>query len=478
MLPESLDVVPQPMGEYQPVDHWQAHINALFHALRGEQAQDFFQTFASADYRLAHALAADYVERVRARESGASADRRAQPLVVHEWGCGHGNLAACFLSHVKTLDTAGAIYPRLRYVLVDARAEALAAALAHPDLAAHRDRVDTLCASVTDLASVESGSVDRIICNELWNELPTKLVAKNRGDVEEEQVRPNLSEARHARIGDWSGFLRAFAAQDVGRLTAEATFFEDLIWEREYHKVDWKDVPYRKTIAEFLKPFDDEVLVPVNLGAFATVKEALRVMARDAVGFSSFDAGATEFDVLNSREKPCSGHFGGLYSVMVNFALIEAVARHLGTKTIEIEPQREFIGRNLDATVVTLTDLLATHPDLMHLGKWQQDRLVLQTLAALNRTYRSPYRRTLQFPLPPETPETERAALQAMIASFRPDGVPHTAAYLTESEVMTAFPDLEALGYEREAVIMALSAPPAGIDYTHWICRPPAVRLA
>lgn len=243
-----------------------------------------------------------------------------------------------------------------------------------------------------------------------------------------------------------------------------------MIWEREYHKIDWKEVPYRKTIAEFLKPFEDEVLVPVNLGAFATVKEALRVLAADGLGFSAFDAGAWEFDVLNSAEKPCSGQFGGLYSVMVNFALIETIAKHLGAKQVTIEPQREFIGRTLGANVVTLTDILGTHPDLSRLGKWQQDRLVVQTLQAVNQQYQSPYRRTIDFPLAPDMPETERRALHALVAGLKPDGVPHTAAYLTEDEVMASLPDLQALGYERDAILMAVNAPPAGIDYMHWSC--------
>ncbi len=472
MLPQHLDVVPQPMGEYQPVDRWQAHVNALFHALRGHQAQDYYQTFASGDYRLAHALAADYVEQVRARAKKESAERRGRTLVVQEWGCGHGNLAACFLSHLKTLDQAGEIYPRVRYVLVDVRPEALAAAVAHPELAAHRDRVDTLCASAEDLSSVEAESVDRIFCNELWTELPTKLIAKKQGEVEEEQVRPNLSEARHAQIPDWSGFLRAFAAQDLAKLAPEASFFEEVIWEREYHKVDWKEVPYRKTIVEFLKPFDDEVLIPVNLGAFATVKEALRVLAPDAVGFSSFDAGATTFEALNSAEKPCSGQIGGLYSVMVNFSLIEVVAKHLGAKRVQIEPQREFIGRSLGANVMILTDILAGHPELNRLSKWQQDRLVVQTLQAINQHYQSPYERTIHFPLAPDMPDAERNALQGMLATLNRHGVPNTAAYLTENEVMSALPDLETLGYDRDTVLMAMDAPPAGIDYTHWNYRP------
>lgn len=472
MLPQNIDEVAQPMGEYQPVDQWQRHVNAIFQAVRGDRAQDYYQTFATADYRLAHALAADYVDRVRARDAKVSPEQKGRPLVVQEWGCGHGNLAACFLTHLKAVDPAGAIYPRIRYVLVDVREEALASALAHPDLAPHRDRVETLQASVTDLSMVEAGSVDRILCNELWNELPTKLFSKRKGDLEEEYVRPNLGEFKHAQIEDWSGFLRAWTNADAARLREDPTFFDELIWEREYHPVDWKGVPYRKTITEYLKSFDDEVLIPVNLGAFACVKEALRVLAADAIGMSAFDAGSADFQVLNSADKPCTGHFGGLYSVMVNFGLIEAVAKHLGAKQVQSEPQREFIGRSLGVNVMPLTDLLASHPEVGRFSRWQQDRLVVQTLRALNERYRSPYPRTLQFPLSADMPEAERASIQHQLAALSHEGVPHTAAYLTEEEVRAALPDLEALGYDREGILMAINAPPAGIDYTHWSILP------
>ena len=69
---EDPDALPQPLGEYKPVDYWQAHINTLFYQLRGDQQRSFYQTFTSADYRLAHALAADYFEQVTKRERAAS----------------------------------------------------------------------------------------------------------------------------------------------------------------------------------------------------------------------------------------------------------------------------------------------------------------------------------------------------------------------------------------------------------------------
>src|SRR5512135_1114024 len=75
---QDADALPQLIGDYKPVDQWQVHINWLFYRFRGNQVRNFYQTFASADYRLAHALAADYYDRVlnrdraRGKEQGAS----------------------------------------------------------------------------------------------------------------------------------------------------------------------------------------------------------------------------------------------------------------------------------------------------------------------------------------------------------------------------------------------------------------------
>ena len=108
---QDAEALPQLIGDYKPVDQWQVHINKLFYRVRGDQVRRFYQTFASADYRLAHALAADYFERVVKRDNGSgekapglSLTPHASPLTVMELGPGNGNLAACFLSHLKALD--------------------------------------------------------------------------------------------------------------------------------------------------------------------------------------------------------------------------------------------------------------------------------------------------------------------------------------------------------------------------------------
>ena len=481
------DALPQLIGEFRPVDQWQAHINDLFYGLRGSRLREFSQTFAAADYRLAHALAADYYDRVVKRDQAkakaevkekVSSEARPQPqpqpspLIVMEWGCGNGNLAACFLTHLKAIDKNGQVYPRVRYVLVDAREAALVAAMAHPDLAQHKGRVDVLCARIEDLSTVDDGSIDRILCNELWNDLPTKLMVRKGGDIEEEFLRPNLSEARHAEIADWSGFVHAFDAKDIRALAAFPAFLEDIVWEKEYRKCDWSMIPYRKTITEFLKKIDEHVLLPVNLGAYASIKEAKRLLAPDAVGWSSFDAGTSDLDVLNDPEKPCYGQFGGQYSFMVNFALAGMVAKHLGMNVSEIESQKEYVGRCLATNVMSLMDLLATHPRGHALKGWEQDRLILQTIRALNETYHSPYQRHIEFPLSGDTTKENLDALQGILQSLKGNGVPDTVAYLTEEELTAAVQDLEAIGYDRDTIQSALQAPAQDVDYYHHFLRP------
>ncbi|HEX3204340.1 MAG TPA: class I SAM-dependent methyltransferase, partial [Nitrospiraceae bacterium] len=172
---QDADALPQLIGDWKALDQWQTHVNQLFYRVRGDQIRNFYQTFASADYRLAHALAADYFERVCKREK--STEQRSssgdQPLTVLELGPGNGNLAACFLSHLKTLDRDGRIYPRLRYCLVDWEPTVLDAAMKHPGLGPHQARIHAIRGTVDHLADVADASVDRMFCNELWNDLPT-----------------------------------------------------------------------------------------------------------------------------------------------------------------------------------------------------------------------------------------------------------------------------------------------------------------
>jgi SAM-dependent methyltransferase len=440
------EVPPQPIGDFKPVDEWQAHLNAVFYGLRGNRVGDYCQTLASADYRLAHALAVDFYEAYGTHKDLPPA------LVVHEWGCGNGNLAACFLSHLKTLDRDGLLYPRVTYVVVDNNEETLRAALAHADLQPHHSRVTSLLADVQNLAEVKEQTVHWIHCNELWNDLPTKVMLRKEGEIVEEQIRPNVSDSKSKEFPDWFGFVRSFGAKDVANLRDQPPFLDEIIWEKDYQPVDWKRVPYRKTMTEFIKPIEELVLVPVNLGAFATIREAARVLIPGG-RFTSFDAGTPDPETVGSPDKPCYSLFGGQYSFIINFALCEAIARHLGINDISIEQQKDFVSRGMAKNVVSLVDLLNTYPFPQKLRAWERDRLVLNTLKALSRVYASPYRREIDYPIREEIPEPERTALRDLLASLPPTGIPDTIAYLTEDEILATLPELEALAFSREEIL-------------------------
>lgn len=460
-LTKDEETPPQFIGDFKPVDEWQVHLNAIFYGLRGEKVREYYQTLAGADYRLGHALAADFYEAHRA--STALPPR----LVIQEWGCGNGNLAACFLSHLQTLDKDGRLYPRMQYVLVDNHRGTLQSALTHPDLRPHRERVATLQADVQDMAAVKDGSVHWILCNELWSDLRTKVVLRKDGEVIEERLRPNLSDAKYREFPDWFTFVKDFEARDVAKLKGHPAFLDEIIWEKEYGAIDWKRVPYRKVITEFMRPIDDLVIVPVNLGAFATIKEARRLLTPGG-RLTSLDAGTADMEVLGDPDKPCYGLHGGQYSFMVNFALCEAVARHLGSSDITIEPQMDFVSRMLGVNIVTVLDLLHTYPSPGKLKPWELDRLTLKTLQALDKVYVSLYQRKIDFPIRPDTSEPDRVELEALVSGLPPLGVPDTIAYLTEDEVLGAITDLEALGFDRGSVQELFSRTPGSareIDY-------------
>ncbi len=466
------DALPQLLGEFAPVDVWQRHMNAVFYGLRGDRVRDFYQTFAAADYRLGYALAADYVERALQRLKAAPAPGNAAgPLTVMEWGCGNGNLAACFLDRVRELDRDAALYPRLRYVLLDASDVVLDGARGNADLARHRDRLRFVHAAVPDLSSWPDGSVDCIFCNELWNELPTKLLLRKAGDVLEEHIRPNLKETRLADFPDWAGFIRLFAKPDVDGLKHLPAFVDDLVWEREYRAIEARDVPFRRLITDFLKLFDEEVLVPVNTGAAVALKEAWRLLAPDALGFSGFDAGTVDEAVLNDPDKPCYSVVGGQLSFLVNFAFLEDVAEQVGGRA-RVEPQKEFVGRSVGANVMSFMDVLASHPHVPRGGPWETDRLILRTMEAVNAQYAGPYERTVALPLAPDTPDEVRRELERLLAGQTGRGMADTVAYVTEDEVMRAAGQLETLGYDRNALRAALTAPPQSVDYFHFHMGP------
>jgi len=151
---------------------------------------------------------------------------------------------------------------------------------------------------------------------------------------------------------------------------------------------------------------------------------------------------------------------------------LEDVAKQVRREKVTVEPQKEFVGRSLGGNVMSLMDVLASHPDLPQDGPWAIDRLILKTIRAVNAGYTSPYERTIDLPMAPGTPEDVRRELEELLEQQATHGVPDTVAYLTEEEVMSAAGRLEELGYDRGTLQAAFMAPPQPVDYFHFRMGP------
>ena len=113
-----------------------------------------------------------------------------------------------------------------------------------------------------------------------------------------------------------------------------------------------------------------------------------------------------------------------------------------------------------------LVDILNTYPFPGKLRAWERDHLVVQTLQVLSGVYTSPYRRQIDYPLRPDTPEPERTAMVQVLANLPATGIPDTIAYLSEDEVLQALPGLEALGFPKtELQELVRGQLPPDIDY-------------
>jgi len=446
-----------PLGDYKTADRWQTHINTLFYGILGPGIHDHFQTYVSRDHRLAHALAENFFHEARRR--GPAAGTR----FVQERGVGNGNLAGCFLTHLRAIDRAGEVYPRTHYILCDYSAEILKGARRHPALAEHRGRFSTVRIDAANLGCFRPASVEKIISNEIWDDLATRVLLKHDGQLLEEYLQPALDPG--VLDVDFGTFLAAFEKMDLGFLAAHAAFLPQVTWEHHYQRVDISDWPYSQALVEQVAQLAEGVPVPVNTGAFATLERARELLAPGGQGYTGFDYGMFSIGELNREGRPYFNLYGGQYTFMVNFDLLERVGRAIGFTEVEKTLQHRFVGEALGERVLSLVEILQSHPDVPRLDAWDRDLLMLATMNALNAVYKSPYKRKLTYPAMPGTPKKKRKQIEEMAGRLSPRGVPDTVAYVTEGEVRSALKPLVKLGYRERGLREAFSRPPEPISF-------------
>ncbi len=450
-----------PLGDFLPTDEWQTHVNNIFYGIKGPDIHHHFQTYVSLDYRLAHALADEFFEKAKGNSENS--------IYLMEWGVGNGNLAARFLSRLKDLDKNNQVYPRIKYILCDYSSEIIHGVNSNRNLEAHKNQYRTVRTHAENLKGFKPHSITKIISNEIWDDLATKVVLKNQGLLYEEFIQP-LIDPDSLNI-DFNKFIDAFSSKNLEFLKNLRPFLDQIYWERTFQRVDISDWPFAETIAHHLESLADEIPTPINIGAFSTMQWAKELLISNNQGYSSFDYGMLSLDYLNQVGRPYFKLYGGQYTSMVNFPLLVEIANKIGFNDVNLEPQQTFVEKNLGRKVVSSIDLVQSHPNITRLDPWDVDILMLQTLHALNTTYKSPYIQKMKYPPMPGTPKKPRKQINQLTEKLSPRGVPDTVAYVTKEEVFSSLKPLRKLGYREKDLAQAFLLPTSPIQFGYMNLR-------
>ena len=430
-----------PLGDFKPADEWQTHVNEIFYGIQGPGIHDHFQTYVSQDHRLAHALAEDYFE--RARQANCT-----QPYFIMEWGVGNGNLAGCFLSHLQSIDVEEQVYPGTRYILCDFSMEILKGVSNNARLKNHTGKFFAVQIDANHMDCFREKTIDKIISNEIWDDLSTKVLLKRDGSLYEEYIQPLIDPvAAGINIDD---FIKPFNEKNLDLLKVCPRLLQFITWERTYQRVTIDDWPRADILQAHIDLLADEIPFPVNIGALATFRCARHLLRQGGFGYTGMDYGMYSMQELNFSERPYFNLYGGQYTFMVNFELLNQWAHAEGFSSVEKEHQHSYVGRHLRDKVISVVELVQTHSDAPNMSSWDRDILMLKTLNTLNKAYKNHYQSEMKYTAMEGAPSSQQKQIKELAGKLSTNGVPDTVAYVTEKEVMKVSADLAELGYDEQ----------------------------
>ena len=430
-----------PLGDFKPADEWQTHVNEIFYRIQGPGIHDHFQTYVSQDHRLAHALAEDYFE--RARQANCT-----QPHFIMEWGVGNGNLAGCFLSHLQSIDIEEQVYPGTCYILCDFSMEILKGASNNARLKNHTGKFFTVQIDANHMDCFREKTIDKIISNEIWDDLSTKVLLKRDGSLYEEYIQPLIDPvAAGINIDD---FIKPFNEKNLDLLKGCPRLLQFITWERTYQRVTVDDWPRADILQAHIDLLADELPFPVNIGALATFRCARHLLRQGGFGYTGMDYGMYSMQELNFSERPYFNLYGGQYTFMVNFELLNRWAHAEGFSSVEKEHQHSYVGRHLQDKVISVVELVQTHSNAPNMSSWDRDILMLKTLNTLNKAYKNHYQSEMKYTAMEGAPSSQQKQIKELAGKLSTNGVPDTVAYVTEKEVMKVSADLAELGYDEQ----------------------------
>jgi hypothetical protein len=300
----------------------------------------------------------------------------------------------------------------------------------------------------TTIKHFREQTIDKIISNEIWDDLSTKVLLKRDGSLYEEYIQPLIDPvAAGINIDD---FIKPFNEKNLDLLKGCPRLLQFITWERTYQRVTIDDWPRADILQAHIDLLADEIPIPVNIGALATFRCARHLLRQGGFGYTGMDYGMYSMQELNFSERPYFNLYGGQYTFMVNFELLNQWAHAEGFSSVEKEHQHSYVGRHLQDKVISVVELVQTHSDAPNMSSWDRDILMLKTLNTLNKAYKNHYPSEMKYPAMEGAPSSQQKQIKELAGKLSTHGVPDTVAYVTEKEVMKVSADLAELGYDEQ----------------------------
>ena len=204
--------------------------------------------------------------------------------------------------------------------MCDFSPEILKVVINNSRLKKHEGRFVAVQVDAESMKCFKPKSIFKIISNEIWDDLSCKAILLDEDLIYEEYLQPYLDPSQVPM--DWDEFLVLFKEKNLERLRELPLFLGAIRWERNYQRADISDWPFADEIQSHIDQLTDENVIPINVGAFESLKTAFNLLSEKNIGYTGMDYGMLSIEDVREMGRPYFNLYGGQYTFMVNFPFI------------------------------------------------------------------------------------------------------------------------------------------------------------
>lgn len=303
----------------------QKQANKEYYSRKGINLYEDFGTTVSKSSKVSVAQALEFYARLAKLESEG---RLPNEINVHEYGIGNGAFAAFFLETLKKLDEKNntRYYEKIRYVLGDISRKLLEDVKKRKQVKEHERVLEFAELDATN-PPFKQKNVLYMRSSEVWDDLPTILLVKKKGEIFEVIARTK----NKTRVETKTGKSDA-----------------------------WKQHGFEKEIAETMKEMPENHVIPFSVGAAQSLEKCARQMdfesgaILDVIDYGFSSAEEVELEPEEIWNEFAVRVYGTQLTVDVNFLFLEKAAEKNGLQA-STQPTTEYLENVLGEKIFPVT---------------------------------------------------------------------------------------------------------------------------